>query len=87
VWSWLGAAAVRTDRIVLGTGVTCPTLRYHPSIVAQAAATLATLAPRRFFLGLGTGEALNEYDRIRSRSIFPRWFPTARGLQERLEMD
>jgi coenzyme F420-dependent glucose-6-phosphate dehydrogenase len=61
VWSWLGAAAVRTDRIVLGTGVTCPTLRYHPSIVAQAAATLATLAPRRFFLGLGTGEALNEY--------------------------
>lgn len=61
VWSWLGAAAARTDRIQLGTGVTCPILRYHPAIVAQAAATMATLAPRRFFLGLGTGEALNEY--------------------------
>ncbi|HTT04802.1 MAG TPA: TIGR03557 family F420-dependent LLM class oxidoreductase [Steroidobacteraceae bacterium] len=61
VWSWLGAAAVRTSRIRLGTGVTCPILRYHPAIIAQAAATIATLAPGRFFLGLGTGEALNEY--------------------------
>ncbi len=61
VWSWLGAAAVRTHRIQLGTGVTCPILRYHPAIIAQAAATIATLAPGRFFLGLGTGEALNEY--------------------------
>lgn len=61
VWSWLGAAAVRTQRIQLGTGVTCPILRYHPAIIAQAAATIATLAPGRFFLGLGTGEALNEY--------------------------
>jgi|SRR6185437_6051010 len=61
VWSWLGAAAARTDRIQLGTGVTCPILRYHPAIIAQAAATVATLAPGRFFLGLGTGEALNEY--------------------------
>src|ERR1700761_3657954 len=39
-WSWLGAAAVQTSRIALGTGVTCATLRYHPSIIAQAAATL-----------------------------------------------
>lgn len=61
VWSWLGAAAVRTDRIQLGTGVTCPIQRYHPSIIAQAAATIATMAPGRFFLGVGTGEALNEY--------------------------
>jgi coenzyme F420-dependent glucose-6-phosphate dehydrogenase len=61
VWSWLGAAAVRTERIVLGTGVTCPTLRYHPAVIAQAAATIATLAPRRCYLGIGTGEALNEY--------------------------
>src|SRR5689334_8170529 len=60
-WSWLGAAAVKTNSIILGTGVTCPILRYHPSIIAQAAATVARLAPRRFFLGVGTGEALNEY--------------------------
>ena len=61
VWTWLGAAAVRTQKIVLGTGVTCPILRYHPAIIAQAAATLAAFAPGRSFLGLGTGEALNEY--------------------------
>ena len=61
VWTWLGAAAAKTNRIILGTGVTCPILRYHPAIVAQAAATLACLAPRRAFLGIGTGEALNEY--------------------------
>jgi coenzyme F420-dependent glucose-6-phosphate dehydrogenase len=61
VWSWLGAAAARTERIALGTGITCPTLRYHPAVVAQAAATMATLAAERFYLGVGTGEALNEY--------------------------
>jgi len=61
VWSWLGAAAARTKQIVLGTGVTCPTLRYHPAVIAQAAATVACLAPGRFYLGVGTGEALNEY--------------------------
>ena len=64
VWSWLGAAAARTKKIVLGTGVTCPTLRYHPAIIAQAAATVACLAPGRFYLGIGTGEALNEYSAI-----------------------
>lgn len=46
-WTWLGAAAARTSRIVLGTGLTAPILRYHPAIVAQAAATLACLAPGR----------------------------------------
>jgi coenzyme F420-dependent glucose-6-phosphate dehydrogenase len=61
VWSWLGAVAARTDRILLGTGVTCPILRYHPAVIAQAAATMACFAPRRFYLGVGTGEALNEY--------------------------
>ena len=61
VWSWLGAVAARTSKITMGTGVTCPTLRYHPSVIAQAAATLSCLAPNRFFLGIGTGEALNEY--------------------------
>ena len=61
VWTWLGAAAAKTRKIALGTGVTCPLLRYHPAVIAQAAATLACLAPGRSFLGIGTGEALNEY--------------------------
>jgi len=64
VWSWLGAAAARTSRLILGTGLTCPILRYHPSIVAQAAATVAVLARERFYLGVGTGEALNEYSAV-----------------------
>jgi coenzyme F420-dependent glucose-6-phosphate dehydrogenase len=57
---WLGAAAVATERAVLGTSVLTPTLRYHPSIVAQAFATLGVLAPGRVFLGVGTGESMNE---------------------------
>lgn len=60
-WTWLGAVAANTSAITLGTGLTCPTIRYHPAIVAQAAATLGSLAPGRAFLGVGTGEALNEY--------------------------
>jgi coenzyme F420-dependent glucose-6-phosphate dehydrogenase len=61
IWTWLGAAATHTGRITLGTGVTCPILRYHPSIIAQAAATVSCFAPDRTYLGLGTGEALNEF--------------------------
>jgi coenzyme F420-dependent glucose-6-phosphate dehydrogenase len=57
---WLGAAGQRTSSAVLGTSVLTPTLRYHPSIVAQAFATLACLTPGRVFLGVGTGEAMNE---------------------------
>jgi coenzyme F420-dependent glucose-6-phosphate dehydrogenase len=60
-WTWLGAVAVRTKSIRLGPGVTCPILRYHPAIIAQAAATLSHFAPRRTYLAVGTGEALNEY--------------------------
>ncbi len=60
-WSVLGAIAVRTDRIGLVTGVTCPTMRYHPVIVAQAAATVASMSDGRFTLGLGAGERLNEH--------------------------
>jgi coenzyme F420-dependent glucose-6-phosphate dehydrogenase len=61
VWGVLGAIAARTERIELLTGVTCPTQRIHPAIVAQAAATAAQLLPGRFSLGVGTGEALNEH--------------------------
>lgn len=58
--SWLGAAAARTSRVTLGTSVLAPTFRYHPSIVAQAFATLGTMFPGRIVLGVGTGEPLNE---------------------------
>ena len=61
VWSILAALAMETDRLLLGTWVTCPTVRVHPAIIAQAAATTATMLPRRFFLGLGSGENLNEH--------------------------
>jgi G6PDH family F420-dependent oxidoreductase len=61
VWSVIGAIAEATDRLRLGTGVTCPTIRIHPAVIAQAAATSALLMPERFFLGVGTGENLNEH--------------------------
>jgi G6PDH family F420-dependent oxidoreductase len=60
-WTVLGAIAARTERIGLTTAVTCPTLRYHPAIVAQFAATLGILSDDRFTLGLGAGENLNEH--------------------------
>ena len=61
VWSTIGAIAHVTERLVLGTGVTCPTVRIHPAIIAQAAATSAAMMPGRFFLGVGSGENLNEH--------------------------
>jgi G6PDH family F420-dependent oxidoreductase len=61
VWSAIGAIAASTKRLRLGTGVTCPMIRIHPAIVAQAAATAGALMPGRFFLGVGTGENLNEH--------------------------
>jgi G6PDH family F420-dependent oxidoreductase len=60
-WSVLGAAAQATSRIPLMTYVTCPTIRYHPAVVAQKAATIQLLAQGRFRLGLGAGENLNEH--------------------------
>ncbi len=61
VWSVLGAIAQATERIPVYTAVTCPTVRIHPAVVAQAAATAAVLLDGRFGLGVGTGEALNEH--------------------------
>lgn len=60
-WSVLAAAAAKTERIRLATGVTCPFVRYHPAVIAQAAATTALLADGRFVLGVGAGERLNEH--------------------------
>ena len=76
VWSVIGGVAEATERLRLGTGVTCPTIRVHPAIVAQAAATSAVMLDGRFFLGVGTGEELNEH------VTGARW----PGPQERLEM-
>ena len=60
-WTVLGAIAASTDSLELATGVTCPTMRYHPAIIAQAAATLALVSDGRFTLGIGAGERLNEH--------------------------
>jgi len=59
-FAWMGAAGARTSRIAIGTSVLTPTFRYHPSIVAQAFGTLASMFPGRMILGVGTGESLNE---------------------------
>jgi coenzyme F420-dependent glucose-6-phosphate dehydrogenase len=61
VWTVLGGIARETQRLEVGTGVTCPMIRIHPAIIAQAAATTADLFEGRFFLGVGTGENLNEH--------------------------
>jgi G6PDH family F420-dependent oxidoreductase len=78
VWGTLGAISQRTERIELITGVTCPTTRIHPAIVAQAAATAASLLPGRFSLGVGSGENLNEH------ILGGRW-PGVVERQDRLE--
>lgn len=78
VWGTLGAISQRTERIELMTGVTCPTTRIHPAIVAQAAATAASLLPGRFSLGVGSGENLNEH------ILGGRW-PGVVERQDRLE--
>jgi coenzyme F420-dependent glucose-6-phosphate dehydrogenase len=61
VWSVLGGIAHATDELRVGTGVTCPTVRIHPAIIAQAAATTQVMFDGRFWLGVGSGEALNEH--------------------------
>ena len=60
VWAWFGAVAQATSRVELATSVTAPLFRYHPALVAQAAATVDRLSGGRFILGVGTGEAINE---------------------------
>jgi G6PDH family F420-dependent oxidoreductase len=60
-WTMLGAMAAQTSRIGLATGVTAPIIRYHPAVIAQAAATTQILSDNRFTLGIGSGERLNEH--------------------------
>jgi coenzyme F420-dependent glucose-6-phosphate dehydrogenase len=76
VWSVIGGIAQATEKLRLGTGVTCPTIRIHPAIIAQAAATSQVMLEGRFFLGVGTGEELNEHV---TGSVWP-------GPLKRLEM-
>ena len=76
VWSWMGALGATTG-LRFGTGVTPPGYRYHPAILAQAAATLEAMFPGRFYLGLGAGEALNEH-------IVGEYWPEAPVRLERL---
>jgi G6PDH family F420-dependent oxidoreductase len=76
-WSLLAAVAAKTERIGLATGVTCPSVRYHPAIIAQAAATLAIISDGRFTLGAGAGERLNEH-------VTGTGFPGRRVRHERL---
>lgn len=76
-WNLLSAIAMKTDRIGLATGVTCPSMRYHPAIIAQAAATLAIISDGRFTLGVGAGERLNEH-------VTGEGFPARRVRHERL---
>jgi coenzyme F420-dependent glucose-6-phosphate dehydrogenase len=78
VWGVLGAISGATERLPIFTGVTCPTIRIHPAIVAQAAATAAALLPGRFSLGVGSGENLNEH-------ILGDHWPPVPQRQERLE--
>ena len=61
VWSMIGAITQATSRMKVTTAVTCPTVRIHPAVIAQAAATSAVLLNGRFALGVGSGEALNEH--------------------------
>jgi G6PDH family F420-dependent oxidoreductase len=76
-WTVLGAIAARTGTLGLATGVTCPSVRYHPAIIAQAAATLGIVSDHRFTLGIGAGERLNEH-------VVGQGFPSVRGRHERL---
>ena len=76
-WTMLGAVAQATERVELMTYVTCPTIRYHPAVVAQKAATLGLLSDNRFVLGLGSGENLNEH-------VVGAPWPVARVRQEML---
>jgi G6PDH family F420-dependent oxidoreductase len=77
-WSILGAVASATENIGIATMVTCPIMRYHPAIVAQAAATVAVLSGGRFTLGLGSGERLNEH-------IIGSGWPSVRVRQDMLD--
>jgi G6PDH family F420-dependent oxidoreductase len=77
VWAVIGGIAQVTSKLAILTGVTCPSFRIHPAVIAQAAATAATMLPGRFLLGVGTGENLNEH-------VLGQGWPETAVRQERL---
>jgi len=78
-WVTMSAIGQRTRRIWMGTTVTCPTFRYNPAVVAEAFASLSLLTPGRIFLGLGSGEALNE---LAATGTWPKWPERSERLVE-----
>ena len=82
-WVMMGALGQRTRRAWMGTTVTCPTLRYNPAVVAEAFASLSLLYPGRIFLGVGSGEALNEEA---ASGVWPKWDERSERLIEATEL-
>jgi TAT-translocated FGD2 family F420-dependent dehydrogenase len=82
-WVTMSALGQRTRRAWIGTTVTCPTFRYHPTVVAEAFASLSSLNPGRIFLGVGSGEALNEEAAVGS---WPNWNERSERLIEATEL-
>jgi TAT-translocated FGD2 family F420-dependent dehydrogenase len=82
-WVTMSAIGQRTKRIRMGTTVTCPTFRYNPGVVAEGFASLSLLYPGRIFLGIGSGEALNEEAAVGS---WPKWPERSERLVEAAEI-
>jgi TAT-translocated FGD2 family F420-dependent dehydrogenase len=78
-WITMAALGQLTQRITVGTTVTCPSFRYNPAVVAEAFASLSSLYPGRIFLGLGSGEAINEEA---ATGLWPRWSERSERLIE-----
>ncbi|HKR84309.1 MAG TPA: TIGR03557 family F420-dependent LLM class oxidoreductase [Terriglobales bacterium] len=82
-WLTMSSIGGRTKRIVMGTTVTCPSFRYNPAVVAEAFASLSILYPGRIFLGIGSGEALNEQA---ATGTWPGWLERSERLIEAQEV-
>lgn len=82
-WLTMSALGQKTSRLTMGTAVTCPTFRYNPAVVAQAFASLSLLYPGRIFLGLGSGEAINEET---AAGYWPKWEERSERLIEATEI-
>jgi F420-dependent hydroxymycolic acid dehydrogenase len=82
-WITMSAIGQRTKRIRMGTTVTCPSFRYNPAVVAEGFASLSLLTPGRIFLGVGSGEALNEEA---ATGVWPKWLERSERLVEATEV-
>jgi len=82
-WATMAATGQKTRRVWMGTTVTCPTFRYNPGVVAEAFATLSLLCPGRIFLGVGSGEALNEQA---ATGLWPNWQERSERLIEATQL-